>query len=37
MADYLNLQKTSSAIRFDQSMGKPFRNSNPYHSETSLY
>lgn len=38
MADYLNLQKTSSALRFAQSMGKqPYRNSNPYHSETSLY
>jgi hypothetical protein len=33
----LNLQKTSSALRFALSTGKqPFRNSNPYHSETSL-
>jgi len=38
MADYLNLQKTSSAVRFAQSMGKqPFRTSNPYHSEAGLY
>jgi hypothetical protein len=41
MASYgrlLYIQKTSSALRFAQSMGKqPYRNSNPYHSETSLY
>jgi len=38
MADYLNLQKTSSALHFAQSIGKqPFRTSNPYHSETGLY
>ena len=38
MADYLNLQKTSTALRFAQSMGKrPFRTSNPYHSEAGLY
>lgn len=38
MAEYLNLQKTSSALHFAQSIGKqPFRTSNPYHSETGLY